>query len=193
MLAAIKEKTKLDGVARAALDTCLSELLENVMIHADTEHGGVAAVQAFESELELAIVDLGIGIPASLAKNPHPCGTRPPRRLDSRPDGADPERYVDPRTPERNAGWGLAFTELLLELNEGRMHVRSGAGHVVRGAKIANRTELEPLPGTLVVMRIKTDRPLDYSRAWELLDAAIGNVETYVLDDFGTGGASEAG
>jgi anti-sigma regulatory factor (Ser/Thr protein kinase) len=177
MLEAIQSKAPLDNEARYALDTCISEMLENVLFHADTPYGGVAAVQAFKSgELELAIVDLGVGIAGSLAKNP---------------DYADRARKGDltaiqtamvpnvTSTPWRNKGWGLAFTELLLQFNEGRMIVRSGQGYVMRGAKSADKVDADqPLPGTLVAMRIKIDQPLDYSKAWALLDEAIDTVDT---------------
>lgn len=82
------------------------------------------AAQALKrtSELEIGIVDLGIGVRASMAKN-----------------SDFDELYTDDlsaievalrptytSTPGRNAGLGLAFSTLLLKLNEGRLIVRSG-------------------------------------------------------------------
>lgn len=180
MLDVIAEKVTLDAVAQMALDTAISEILENVLFHSYTPHGGVAAVQAFKGELELAIVDQGVGIAGSLARNP---------------DYEDQARKDDltairtamtvnvTSTPERNKGWGLAFTELLLALNEGKLFVRSGRGLVIRGAKQTDKLDSESLPGTLVAMRINLSRPLDYSRAWELLDEAIGRLDSGDVDD----------
>jgi len=190
ILDAIASKTELDDQAYYALDTCLSELLENVIFHADAApHGGVAAVQAFKNELEVAIVDLGVGIPTSLAKNPDYA------ELAQRDDLTAVQTALEPNvtsTPWRNRGWGLAFTELLLGLNEGHMTIRSEAGYVLRGSKNADKlVPDQPLPGTLVAMRIKTDQPLDYSKAWAMLDAEIGSVEDD--DDDGGGDLREAG
>ena len=166
MLAAVEKQTQLGDTARYALDTCLSELFENVIFHAYTPHGGMAAAQTFKRELELAIVDLGVGISSSLARNPDYA------ELAKRDDLTAVRTALVPNvtsTPDRNRGWGLAFTEQLLRLNGGRLIVRSGAGHVQRGAKDVDKLDTVPLPGTLVAMRIQIDRPLDYSRAWDRL------------------------
>lgn len=189
ILDTIDSKADLDAAARYGLDTCLSEMLENVIFHADAANGGVTAVQAFASgELEVAIVDLGVGIPASLALNPDYAD------LATRDDLTAVQTAMVPNvtsTPWRNAGWGLAFTELLLGLNGGRLLVRSGAGHVMRGAKIVDRLDTDqPQPGTLVAMRIKTDRPLDYSRAWDLLAEVADSVDH---NDLANGSRDEAG
>lgn len=177
IIEAVEKKTNLDDGARYAVDTCLSELFENVIFHAYTPHGGVAAVQAFKRELELAIVDLGVGIPVSLARNPDYAERA------RRDDLTAIQTALVPNvtsTPERNRGWGLAFTELLLQLNGGRLIVRSHAGYVQRGAKTADRLEAMSLPGTLIAMRIRVDQPLDYSRAWDLL-GEVADVDTLTL------------
>lgn len=174
ILEVIETKTAIDATARYALDTCLSEVLENVMFHAYTDFGGVAAVQAFKGELEVAIVDLGDGIAASLARNPDYAEAA------SQGDLVAVQTAIMPNvtsTPERNKGWGLAFTELLLGLNEGWLEVRSGEGQVRRGAKVADKVSKHSLPGTLVAMRIRLDQPLDYSKAWKLLGDAVDSLD----------------
>jgi hypothetical protein len=84
-------------------------------------------------------------------------------------------RYLT-ATPERNSGYGLAFTQFLLGLNGGRLLVRSGFGHVQRGARTVDKLEGEHLPGTVVGLRIKTDRPFDFTLAWNQLTDALNNV-----------------
>lgn len=189
ILAAIEQKRDIDAMARYALDTCLSEVVENVLFHAYTEHGGVAAVQAFKKELEIAIVDLGEGIAASLARNPTYA------ELARRDDITAIRTAMTPNvtsTPHRNKGWGLAFTELLLALNGGKLFVRSGQGLVIRGPKNTDKLDDVTLPGTLVAMRIRLDQPLDYSKAWESLGKAVDSLSKDADHDRDSGGAREA-
>lgn len=130
-------------------------------------------------EIEVAITDLGVGIAESLRRNAQYAGA------------VDDLRAIQvaltatvSSTPWRNSGYGLTFVQLLLALNEGRLLVRSGRGHVLRGANTSERMVEQDLPGTLVGMRLRTDRPLDFQAAWEALDRAIELVrESYVDRD----------
>lgn len=69
---ALAERAQTDEVARASVRICLDEIAENVVHHADTELGGFAAAQGWKKscEFEIGIVDLGVGVRASLTKNP---------------------------------------------------------------------------------------------------------------------------
>jgi anti-sigma regulatory factor (Ser/Thr protein kinase) len=170
-----------DVITQRSLDVCLTELAENVYFHADCPQGGFAAAQHLRKsrEVELAIVDLGIGIRRSLLKNADYAAAA---RNDL--DAIEAAMTVTiTATPERNSGYGLAFTNLLMGLNDGRMMIRSGAGHVQRGAKVFGKLESYELPGTLVAMRLRTDRPFDSRRAWELLTEAIVNLTGRSPDD----------
>lgn len=175
IIAAIEQSVSVDASALLALDDCLSEMLENVLFHAYTPQGGIAAVQYLKSteELELAIVDLGIGIQGSLALNEQHANDA------KQGDLAAIKMALTPNitsTPDRNSGWGLTFTELLLTANGGRLNVRSGAGNVMRGANTYDKVEEHALPGTVVAMRIKTNRRFDSRAAWDALDLLTGNV-----------------
>jgi anti-sigma regulatory factor (Ser/Thr protein kinase) len=170
---AAHERVVIDDVGSRSLHTCLAELAENVYFHAKAPLGGFALAQSLShsQELELAIVDLGVGISASLRKNPD-------YRTAAFDDLTAIQMALNPTvtsTPERNSGYGLTFTQLLLVMNEGQLLVRSGHGHVQRGAKMVDKLEPEYLPGTLVGMRLRTDRPFDAVIAWQALDEAITN------------------
>jgi hypothetical protein len=69
---AVAERVPADSLGRGSLYVCLDELAENVVHHAQSRVGGFAVAQGWEKrgEVEIAIVDLGIGIRASLRKNP---------------------------------------------------------------------------------------------------------------------------
>jgi anti-sigma regulatory factor (Ser/Thr protein kinase)/ABC-type transporter Mla MlaB component len=177
---ALKEKVKTDKMAATSLELCLTELAENVHFHADTPFGGFAAAQSFSggNEIEVAIVDLGVGIAASLSKNPQ-----------YEEAAADEVTAIHTAlqplvtsSPKRNRGYGLAFTRFLLEINEGRLVVRSGHGYVQYGESNVERTTEFAFPGTLVALRLHTDRPFDFEKAYEMLTAAINRIEG-VLDD----------
>lgn len=177
---ALKEKVKTDRVAATSLELCLTELAENVHFHADTSFGGFAAAQSFSrgNEIEVAIVDLGVGIAASLSKNPQ-------YAEQATDDVTAIHTALQPlvtSSPKRNRGYGLAFTRFLLEINEGRLVVRSGHGYVQYGERGVERTTELAFPGTLVALRLHTDRPFDFEKAYEMLTAAINQIEG-VLDD----------
>ena len=58
------------GLAAAACATALGEVTANVLDHAGTPEGALVAAQRYKTTgLELAVVDLGAGIPTTLARN----------------------------------------------------------------------------------------------------------------------------
>lgn len=171
---AVAELVETTQASRASLDLCLSEITENVVFHADTLHGGFVAAQHLRHSgvLELGIVDMGQGICRSLTQNEKYAG-KVGDDLDAIQVAMTPTVTA---TPERNSGYGLAFTELLLKLNGGQLLVRSGRGHVQRGASEADRVVDMSLPGTLVAMRFNTDEPFNYKKAYDLLEKAVADI-----------------
>lgn len=163
---ALTESIETDDVARFGIRICLDELAENVIFHADTNLGGFVIAQRLRRrpEFEIAIADLGIGIRRSLQKNPD--------FADIRDDVTAIARALQPRvssTPERNGGFGLAVSKLLLAANGGTLVVRSGNGRVQTGAEEHEQHEPVALPGTLVALRARTDRPLNVQEAYRHL------------------------
>jgi anti-sigma regulatory factor (Ser/Thr protein kinase) len=164
---ALAERCVTDQVARASVRIALDEIAENVVHHADSAVGGFAAARGWRKnqEFEIAIVDLGIGVRASLTQNPD--------HADVADDAAAITRALQPRvsaTPERNAGIGLFITKLLLEANGGLLLIRSGHGAVRAGAIEDTKLEAIALPGTLVALRARTDRALDINSVYEHLE-----------------------
>ncbi|HEX6781775.1 MAG TPA: hypothetical protein VF125_07060 [Solirubrobacterales bacterium] len=171
---AIQDEVDTDRATEAALDVCLTELAENVYFHAEAEAGGFAAAQRFKNtqEIEIAIVDLGRGIAASLAGNPE-------YAQEAKDDISAIKAAIRPlvtSTPERNSGYGLALTRFLLEMNDGRLIVWSGKGKVQFGEKHAEK-RVDEMPGTVVALRLHTDRPFDISTAYRRLNEAIEEIE----------------
>jgi len=163
---ALVDRCKVDEVAKAAMWICLDELVENVIHHAASPVGGVAAAQGVlkKNRFEVGIADLGVGIRGSLAKNP--------KHADIEDDVQAIVRAMEPfvtATPRRNAGTGLFITKLLLKRNGGELLIRSGRG-LVRGAgqEIAVTVDTH-LPGTVVALRARTDQALDINSVYEQL------------------------
>lgn len=170
---ALSESCITDRLGRGSVRVCLDELAENVLHHADAVDGGFAVAQGYvkRGKFEVAIADLGIGVGGSLRKNPVYAGLSD---LEATAAALNPGVSS---TPERNAGIGLFVTKLLLASNGGILLLRSGKVAVMTGA--AERSwepELE-LPGTVVTLRARTDRPLNINEVYRSLDADGGNVE----------------
>jgi hypothetical protein len=163
---ALTESCRTDEVARAAVLVCLEEVTENVVHHANAEHGfGAAQGWRRTKEFEIGIVDLGRGVRASLTANPD--------YADITDDAAAISTALGARvtaTPDRNSGIGLYVTRMLLAANGGSLLVRSGNGAVYSGSTDEVRTEAESMPGTLVALRARTDRPLDINAVYQQLE-----------------------
>ena len=164
---ALVERCDVQSPADAAIRICLDELAENVIHHADSDAGGFAAAQGTprRRRFEVGIVDLGIGIRRSLAKNPEYASITDD--VEAIKTALQP--FVT-STPARNLGTGLFITKLLLRQNGGDLLIRSGNG-LVRGGtqEMAEHSDLE-LPGTVVALRARTDRTLDLNPVYEELD-----------------------
>jgi hypothetical protein len=145
-----------------------TKVCENVIDHADTQLGGFGAAQGWPKsnrEFEVAVVDLGVGIRASLAKNSAYSAI-----ADDKTAIATALLPHVTSTPERNAGNGLFVTQMLLAINGGHLLVRSGRGCVMRGAMNVERDTELVLPGTVVSLRARMDRPLDIATVYARLD-----------------------
>jgi anti-sigma regulatory factor (Ser/Thr protein kinase) len=169
---AVVERVDTEHTARLAINIALGELVDNVLHHADVETGGFAAAQGWprKDAFEIGIVDLGIGIRASLTKNP--------QYADITDDMTAISTALKPRvssTPERNSGIGLFVTRLLLRENGGLLLVRSGEGAVYAGAEEGTQIRDVAFPGTLVALQARTDRPLDINRVYRMLGDGDGD------------------
>lgn len=118
--------------ARGYVMEVLSELCSNVLIHAGTEFGAVAAMQTYRNKqghqyVVMGIGDAGIGVRASLAKNPA-MGERV--ESDTRALGA----AVQPGTSRFTVGGHGGGLPRVLEIARryrGRFAARSGTGALV--------------------------------------------------------------
>ena len=124
---AMAEVCQTDEPACNAMWFALNEIAQNVLDHADASGGGVAIAEVTRggAELEVAIADRGVGIRASLARNPsYRDLTSDLVALRTAMEAGVTGRLGKP------GGFGLYFTKLLLRANGGAMvdAVRERAG-----------------------------------------------------------------
>ena len=157
----LTKQVALTDVVLNNVTYCVLELLENVIHHAQSSTNGVACAQAYPKShaVELAIVDCGIGVRASLAKNPEHA---PRARSDADAILLALQKGVT-STPERNTGEGLFFVaELMTEA--GRMRVQSGEAMLAVSRRAGMVTKPAPAwPGTLVGLRFEPKRAVSIS------------------------------
>lgn len=166
LTAALEASCNVDELATRAIRTCLDELLDNVIHHADAVTGGFATARGWRTpaRFEVAIADLGIGIRRSLAKNP--------QHSDVVDDMAALRRAVElgvTSTPHRNSGYGLAVTRDLLDKNHGLLVIKSGWAELWLGSEEEQSIADTPFPGTLVGLRARTNRPLNVTEVYRSL------------------------
>jgi anti-sigma regulatory factor (Ser/Thr protein kinase) len=167
VMAAVVRMCDVDAETSDALALCLDELCENVVHHARPATPAVAVAQAWPSRgtLQVAIADHGRGVRASLAENPKYAGIS-----DDVVAAREAFRLGVTSTPDRNAGMGLALAHHVVRPNGGKVGVRTGSAAVTRGAVESEQHRGQRLEGTLVVLEVRIDTPLDIAQAYADMD-----------------------
>lgn len=169
---AIAEVCETDAVSRNTTWFALNELAQNVVDHAASLGGAVAVADTDRggTELEIAIVDAGVGIRASLAKNP-----------DYRDLGSDLAALqtavlagVTGRT-DQPGGLGLFVIHVLLQANGGSLVLRSGTAQLAAGTEPRQDSGLVGMRGTLITVRFRTDRPFSLAPILHAADRKASN------------------
>jgi hypothetical protein len=146
------------GIYDAAYHAFL-EIVNNVFHHAHSPTHAVLCAQSYPwlQRVELAVVDSGRGIPASLGDNPELEG-----RFASAAEAIG--LAVEPRVtgrPDHNTGEGLFFSLEFIRANRGGACIYSQDGALwAQKGKVWTRPA-SYWPGTLVALSFRTDRPVD--------------------------------
>ena len=157
LCACVAAQWELEPLMVWSMEAILSDLAYNVLRHADVNEGVMAlSVDPATQMMEFAVVDHGIGVRASLAKN---------RDFeDINNDLAALGTALAPgRTSQPGAGkgMGLYFAKLLLAENGGTLTVRSGRALIDAPSHDADTGALQSFDGTLVTALASISRPLD--------------------------------
>ena len=166
-----------DARALNAIDIVLNEIIGNCYFHATDVPGirGLACAQSWPKGnlAQVAIADTGMGIRATLARNPANAA-----RL------AVPGSAIELATeygvtgnPVGHSGYGLTLARQLLEIHKGNLVVISGTEAFCAGdhPPILQRLPA-PWGGTIVVLEWRTNRPLDVTpvyRGWPDLEEEL--------------------
>ncbi|MBN1954813.1 MAG: hypothetical protein JW900_07160, partial [Anaerolineae bacterium] len=146
------------GPVYEAVQYSFLEVVNNVFHHAQSPIHAVICAQAYPQlhKVELAVVDGGRGIPASLAGNPSLAG-----RFSTAAEAI--QLAVQPRItgrPEYNTGEGLFFTLEFIKANQGDACIHSADGSLWVHKDQAVAQSAPSWPGTVVALRFRTDRPV---------------------------------
>jgi anti-sigma regulatory factor (Ser/Thr protein kinase) len=149
----------------------LTEVTENIFNHAESTLGGYVCSQTYPNnkEVHVTIADLGIGIEASLRRNP-----RNEKRINEA--GAIRtalEKGVTARPENCGGGIGLFFSSQIIRQNRGNLGVYSRSEMYTQTPRSTTTESAPTWPGTIIDLKFKTDRPIKVS-------------EFYGQDDIGT-------
>jgi anti-sigma regulatory factor (Ser/Thr protein kinase) len=151
----LSEKGFPKGLA-AGLTGGVAEMVDNVWQHSESGDCGLLIYQVRPRRFAFSVVDTGIGVLASLSKNP---------RYDWLRSSMEAIRLAIQPGISREDGGGMGFATLLNNMAElwGNARIRSGEAALVidRTEDIRKRREiyLPPLPGMHVSIRCALDAP----------------------------------
>lgn len=149
-----------------AIEWCISEITDNVLVHAQSKVGGYVQMSSFKQRrrVEFAVADAGISIPTSLREG-HPEMGEDIQAL---------ERAVREgvtRNPELGQGNGLFGTYQIAHASDGYLHIHSGHARLdFEDAQLRLTKEEVPFRGTLVVACLDCSNPSALGEALRFRD-----------------------
>jgi hypothetical protein len=147
------------GSVARALVTAVAAAAENAVHHAASPFGALVAAQSYKrTGLELAVVDIGDGIPATLARNPKFAGLSDIQAV---------ERALEDHVScVREPGRGAGLWEFVRDVSRGgnaTLGIASGHADLriswSDGAETRNATTArQPVPGTWIWVRLEASK-----------------------------------
>ena len=167
------------GKALPALEWILGEMFDNVLEHAEDVGAAVAVAQRYDqrNEVELAVVDRGIGLTSALSGSG--------RRL-SDIEAVDAAIQVGVSSKGEGRGNGLAGIDQISAVNGGTFQLLSGSALRCRDEDHAQVHEIAWLRGTCASVILKTDRDIDLSKTligaldWSFIDRVWDVQDTHL-------------
>lgn len=141
-----------------AVEWMTYEIVDNIVLHAQAASPGIVCAQYYEAggRLEIAVVDLGRGVRASLSE------TRAVAD-DAAALGLAVTRGVT-RSSLVGQGNGLAGTLEIAKANGGTMNLCSGEAMLQQIAGCQRFITTPPMPGTAIVLDLDTRRPVELTQ-----------------------------
>jgi len=144
-----------------AMEWAVNELIDNIVIHAESPTPGVVCAQSYPglNQVSVAICDLGRGIRGSLA-------TTREIKSDTLALEQALKRGVT-RDPEVGQGNGMAGSLEICRANKGSLTLWSGGAifNMDKGES-SSTNEISSIRGTGLCLQMKTDNPVDLRDTW---------------------------
>jgi anti-sigma regulatory factor (Ser/Thr protein kinase) len=181
MDAMLSSVASLDRADFAAIEWCMNEITDNVLVHAHSEVGGLVTMASYKKQrrIEFSVADPGISIPTSLRQG-HPHLRQDLQALEQ----AVKEGVT--RDASLGQGNGLFGTFQVARTSRGYMHIHSGNARLdYEDDQLRITKEDIPFTGTLVIVGLDCTNPTVLGEALRFQDAKhtpLDYIETHFED-----------
>lgn len=143
-----------------SFEWAVNEITDNIFIHSQSATPGVVSAQYYQSrhELEIAVVDQGLGLLGTLGSSRNAADERDAIKLAL-------TRGLT-RDPSVGQGNGLAGTELIMKRNAGSLRLWSCGTMVQINEKGRRFSEVPNVNGVGLVLTFDVRHPIDLSETW---------------------------
>lgn len=144
-----------------AMEWAVNEVIDNIVIHSETEVPGVVCAQYYPGRhgLDIAVYDMGLGIKATIGSS---------QQVNTHQDAILKaiERGIT-RDSKVGQGNGLAGTVEIAIKNQGYLNLWSGDSifRIMQG-ETRDFQSIPILPGTGIKLCLNTENPVDLSKTW---------------------------
>lgn len=167
----------IDKSIVGSLDWSISEIVDNIFNHSGTPIDGFLTAQYYpqKNEIDLIVIDSGIGIAKRLQENPDYAHIE---NTDALSLAIEQGVTVNPKT---NMGAGLYYSKRIIEENRGNLFLHSKNAHLVinTGGGI-NVHRSHNWDGTIIRLVINTDILIDPKNVWDNIPSTV---EDFLYDE----------
>ena len=168
----VRTQIDLDERAQNAVEFVLAEITENIFHHARSAAGGFVCCQSYRDHLAIAVVDLGVGIQASLGQNPNVVEMVQQRG----PLLAAIQPKMTGR-PAFNSGLGLFWTSELVKACGGVLGIHSWDNRLSLYGENVQQCRAIPWPGTAIHLLLRKNNKLNVKEIFERFAPESSNFE----------------
>lgn len=172
----LMQQTDIEMTVIKALEYCLYEVLDNVIIHSDSQQGIVLMhFNHSVNTLSILVADEGIGVKASLAKNEKYCTLSEQEALRL--------CIEDKVTDGEGMGFGLYATSLLDQKAGLLFEIRSGSHTMQIIDGVVSTRDSDFWQGAIVYMQLQTNKVINPQEVVEYRTDVEDEFDTLFLND----------
>jgi anti-sigma regulatory factor (Ser/Thr protein kinase) len=140
---------------KIALAYCFTELLDNTCCHAEIESGGIICCQTYTNEIQVSIVDSGIGIAESMRKSPQYKYLDNCQLLrESVRENVSSKLYDEDRDHQ---GFGLFALNEIVRLSGGNLSIFSNGAYLLTNSKATYVNNGPDWKGTIINFSLRRE------------------------------------